>query len=227
MVFFHRSKRDVLASRYPSWWHSIYPCYSPRSRPVDRSSCRTASGPARLARRTAFCTGVSHVCAGAAPLNSTDPTTNDRRGRGLRDKIMHRRRARDRSRCRQAPDCLALRRAMELREARHVFVGATRPLDGMQTSRRRWRKHMLAGDDLCVAHAWARQRSPRLSHDSPDKRSVPRVFDPPEPDWPKRLWQSSWVIGVPIAGQSVLTSIDARITGAGRTLDGALGILPR
>ena len=76
---------------------------------------------------------------------------------------------------------------------------------------------MLAGDDLlCSALCSTQQRSARLSHSSPDKRSVPRVLDPPEPDWPKRPWQSSWGSAFPIAGTSVLTSIHARITEAGR-----------
>ena len=68
----------------------------------------------------------------------------------------------------------------------------------------------------CVARS-ARRSSDRLDlASSPDKRSVPRVLDPPEPDWPKRPWQSSWGSAFPIAGTSVLTSIHARITEAGR-----------
>jgi hypothetical protein len=68
------------------------------------------------------------------------------------------------------------------------------------------RKHLLAGDDLlCSAQRQTQQRSARLSHSTPDKRSVPRVLDPPEPDWPKRPWQSSWRSAFPLAGPSVLT----------------------
>jgi hypothetical protein len=55
---------------------------------ADPNCCRTASGPARLAQRTAFVRAV--MCrgcvAGAAPLNNQRPHNHDRRGGGLRDK---------------------------------------------------------------------------------------------------------------------------------------------
>jgi hypothetical protein len=103
-------------------------------------------------------------------------------------------------------------------ESDDIFAdaGNTAQQDAHVTREGAWRKHMLADDDLlCSAHCQTQQRSARLSHSTPDKRSVPRVLDPPEPDWPKRPWQSSWRSAFPIAGPSVLTSIHARITEAG------------
>ena len=58
----------------------------------------------------------------------------------------------------------------------------------------RWRKRLLAGGHVGAERTTSRHSSDRLGapetallpSPSPDKRSVPRVLDPPEPAWTKR-----------------------------------------